>query len=80
MLQKFVILVFCLVAITDCQHVQSESCNNVCGERYCTVYKALYECPLIKCAGGSAVLVKPELCRCCPGCYRVVGKYIIGLH
>lgn len=46
--------------------------NEECGPHYCDNKR--FPCPLIQCVPGSAPLVKPELCRCCTKCYKIMGK------
>lgn len=53
----------------------SYSASTECSANFCNDKK--YPCPLIQCVPGSVPLKKPELCRCCHRCYRVVGEYLI---
>lgn len=46
-----------------------------CNEEYCAELVKTRPCPLVLCITGTVPLRKPELCRCCTGCYTPVGTY-----
>lgn len=45
-----------------------------CSAHYCD--DKVYPCPFVNCTDGKIPLKVPELCRCCPSCYKVNGKGI----
>lgn len=72
-LQSIYLVFFLMVVVVYNVYCGSGPCKvKECPSNYCDNKK--FNCPLVNCITGTVALTKPQLCRCCPGCYELVGK------
>lgn len=76
MVDKSVCLVILLLSVAVFVYSKPGPCKpGKCNKDYCVEYKERYLCPEVLCIIGRIPMKKPELCRCCDGCYKPVGKF-----
>lgn len=61
-----------IILLTFIAALVYSSLGEDCSSDYCD--DKIYPCPLVICKDDAVQMKYPELCRCCPYCYEVMGE------